>query len=134
MPITDAEWGGIADLAERVAVQTAGTKLSYFVTGTVVRSDQDTMCVWLKEFGEQPIPIVGFKVEVTYYDETPAGTKAPSVGSDSPYKLTKKKAKVKTLVPDPGQLVLVVREMGETRIPRCLGVILGTDWIIPEDE
>lgn len=116
--ISEREWAALYDFVEK-QISKRG---QYFVTGTVVKRDSDKGLIWLSELGDQPIPIVGFDLEVKYYDTDNAGI------------TTQKKAKVKTLVPQIGQSVLVARELGVDRIPRCLGVIQGTDWIIQTED
>lgn len=119
--ITEQEFGTIADMVERIISQQVGKKTDYFITATVIKVDKKLKNIYLAEFGEQAIPVISFDYEVTYYDETPTGTKA-------------KTANVNLKLPKVGQKVLVAREMGADRLPRCLGVILGTNWIFTEDD
>lgn len=125
MPVSREEWKSVREMVERVLSQRG----EYFVTGTVIRRDVNKKLVWIKELGDQPIPIIGFDHEVRYYDETPRGTTAPALGQDNPFKTTPKLAKITVLVPKIGETVVVAKEMGTTRIPRCLGVIQGRDWL-----
>jgi hypothetical protein len=85
---------------------------SEVVVGKVVKSNQKNMVVWLKEFGDQPIPCVGFAYEAIFYDETPLKTK-------------RKTANVRAKVPKKGDIVVVLRQLGERRLARCVGVILA---------
>lgn len=104
--LTQADWESI--------YQTINSALpTHEVTyGKVVKRDTKKKLVWLKEFGDQPIPLVGFKAEVTYYDTTPTGVK-------------KKVAKIEPEVPKVGELVVVLRQMGSRRLPKCVGVVLS---------
>lgn len=134
MPITEGEWTSIAGMVEKIIRRVIGTRADFFVTGKVLKIDENNKCIYMAEFGDQPIPIVSFDYEISYYDETPQGTVGVAVGAAQPYKVSKKKAKVITVMPQKGQTVLVAREMGTRRMPRCLGVIQGKNWIIPEVE
>lgn len=121
MPILEAEWTSIRSMIERVVADIAGRRDSYFITGKVIKRDEGKRLVWLKEFGDQPIPIVSFDYTVKYYDDTTTGTKV-------------KTAKAKVDVPKIGATVLVARELGSRRLPRCLGIIQGIDWLVAEVE
>jgi len=133
MPISEGEWNSIRNLVERVAADVSGNR-NFFTTGKVIKRDEDKMLVWIEEFGDQPIPLVFFDYEVKYYDETPNGTTVPSAGSSSPFQTNSKKAKVKVIVPKIGDTVLVARELGSRRLPRCLGKLQGKGWIVAESE
>ncbi len=80
--------------------------------GKVVKRDEKKKLVWLKEYGDQAIPIVGLRQKVTYYDTTPTGVK-------------KREAVVEPEVPKLGELVVVLRQMGSRRLPKCLGPVLS---------
>lgn len=131
--ITEPEWASIRTLIEIVAAEMSGNR-NFFTTGKVIKRDETKKLVWIEDFGDQPIPIIGFDHEIEYYDETPKGTIAVVAGGASPYKVVKKKVKVKTLVPKIGDTVVVARELGSRRLPRCLGVIQGKGWIVAESE
>jgi len=120
--IDEREFASIRAMVEKIVTQTAGRKSDYFITGKVLKRDVTNKCIYMAEFGDQPIPVVEHNYTVTYYDTNNLG------------KVVKKKAKIEVEVPKPGQLVLVAREMGQNRIPRCLGVIQGKKWILLEDE
>jgi len=128
--ISEPEWESIATLVNKLMRQ----KGEYFVTGKVIQRDEVKKLIWLKEFGDQAIPVVGFDYEVTYYDETPGGVVTTAVGANADFKTKAKKAKVKVMVPKIGQSVLVAREFGTRRLPRCLGVIQGTGWISASED
>lgn len=99
-----------------------GMKGEYFVTGIVIKRDEATKVVWLAEFGDQAIPLVALDYEVKYYDTDQLG------------KTTMKLAKVRPLLPKVGQTVVVARELGSRRLPRLIGVLLGTGWISTEED
>lgn len=133
MPISEPEWTSIRTMIEAVASDISGTR-NFFTTGKVIKRDVENMLVWLEEFGDQPIPLVLFDYEVKYYDETPNGTTAVAAGTDQPFNVKTRKVTATVLVPKIGDTVLVARELGSRRIPRCLGVIRGKGWIVPETE
>lgn len=121
MPISEPEWLSITKLAEKVAARVSGKKDDYFVTGKVLKVDEKNRCVYMREFGDQAIPIVGFDYEVKYYDDNGTSVSA-------------KKVIAKAVMPKRGDTVLVAREMGTNRLPRCLGVLQGKNWIVAEDD
>lgn len=139
MPIDREEWRSIRALVENLT----GGKGEYFVTGKVIKRDVKRKLVWLKEFGDQAIPLVAFDYEVRYYDDNSKGRQisVPIHVDEVPYsgtaivgvpnKNTPKTAKVTVMVPKVGETVLVARELGTSRIPRCLGVLMGRGWITP---
>jgi hypothetical protein len=115
--IDEREWAVIRRMVESVSGKISGRRQDFFITGTVVKSDLQNNLIWIKEFGDQPIPVVGFDYDVTYYDTDNTGV------------VRKKTARVKVHVPRRGETVLVARELGIQRLPRCLGVIQGQGWI-----
>lgn len=135
MPITEPEWNSIRSLIENVSADVSGAR-GFFTTGKVIKRDEGKKIVWLEEFGDQPIPLVAFTYNVKYYDETPGGTTVPSTGSPSPHTTRTKTVKAEIQVPKVGETVLVARELGTRRLPRCLGVILAKpgDWLVAEVE
>lgn len=106
MPLTDRDYDAIFEEIRR------GIPPHEVTYGVVVKRDTSKRLVWLKEYGDQPIPIVGLRQEVTYYDTTPTGVK-------------KKIALVEPVVPKVGELVVVLRQMGSRRLPKCLGPVLS---------
>jgi microcystin-dependent protein len=55
-----------------------------FITGEVIKRDELRKLVWIKELGDQPIPLVGLKGAVRVYDtDLPIGSMMP-FGSPSP--------------------------------------------------
>jgi hypothetical protein len=121
MPISEPEWNSIRELAERVSRSVSGRRSEFFQTGIVTKRDMKNRLIWLKGFGNDPIPIIDFEHEVKYYDTDENGDAIV------------RSAKVQTVVPRVGQAVLVAYEMGVSRNPRCLGVIQSTNWFQSED-
>lgn len=99
-----------------------GQKGEYFVTGKVIKRDVPNKLVWLAEFGDQPIPLVGYDYQINYYDTTSTGAVVP------------KKAIASPMLPKIGQTVVVARELGSRRLPRLLGVLQGINWISTEED
>lgn len=122
MPITDGEWVSIRTMIESIA----GKKGEYFVTGDVIKRDVDNKLVWLAEFGDQPIPIVAFDYKVKYYDST---ITVDFAGQTTGTQVTPKTVIAEVQVPQVGDTVIVARELGVNRLPRCLGVLKGKNWI-----
>lgn len=105
----------------------------YFVQGVVVKNDPIKKLVWLKEFGDQPIPCIAFDYQVKYYYEAPTGN-TTAVGAAVNKVTTSRKTKpytneVEILVPKVGETVLVAQHLGSRRLPKCLGVIQSTDYV-----
>lgn len=111
--ISEAEWDSIRELINRMG----SSRAEEFITGKVTKSDAQNNNIYMKEFGQQPIPVVGQDFEVWYYDTQTNG------------KVIKKKAKITRLIPLKGEIVVVAREMGTHRLPRCLGKLMGKNWI-----
>lgn len=122
-------------MIETVAADISGAR-NFFTTGKVIKRNVAKKLVWLEDFGDQPIPLVAFSYQVKYYDETPNNTNVPTVGSASPFTTRTKTVTAEVQVPKIGDTVLVARELGTRRLPRCLGVILAKpgDWLVAEVE
>jgi len=124
MAISDGEWESIRRLVDRL-----GSKRGeQIITGQVVKSDKNKDLVWLKEFGTQPIPMVAQEFEVWYYD-----TQYQLVGGVLKSTTVKKQCKVALKIPVPGNTVVVLREWGTSRLPRCLGRLWGSGWMTEAD-
>jgi hypothetical protein len=80
---------------------------SEIVYGKVVKRDESRKLVWLSEFGDQPIPLVGFNGTAKVYIQGVV-----------------KLLKIKHEVPKVGQTVVVLRQLGSRRLPKCVGVVL----------
>lgn len=126
MPISDGEWKSIRTLVDSLVSK----KGEYFVTGDVIKRDEDNKLVWIAEFGDQPIPLVAFDYRIKYYDADTL-TAVDFAGSTVTAKTTttRKYATSEVLVPEIGDTVIVARELGVNRIPRCLGILKGKNWI-----
>lgn len=123
--ITEPEWESIRTLIE----SKVGARGEYFVTGKVVKADPDNMLVWLHEFGDQPIPIFTFDYEVKYIDTQPSGRPLRRISTGQGHH-----KKVLPLCPLVGQTVIVARELGTRRLPRCLGVLHSHNFVPPVDD
>lgn len=111
MALTDADWNAIYQAIDRAIPP---SEVTY---GKVVKRDENKKLIWLAEFGDQPIPLVGMNGQVTIYDETPQGVR-------------KKTVKIQHEVPKVGELVVVLRQMGVRRLPKCVGVVLSKGFVI----
>lgn len=109
-------------MVEREVQRLIGRRMDYFIMTRVNKVDLDKNLIWTDEFVTTPIPMYAFQYEVIYYDSTFSG------------EVVKKFAKVRVLAPDVGDFVLVAREMGADRLPRCLGVLRSSDFLIDEDK
>lgn len=81
---------------------------SEVVYGKVIRRDEARKLIWMAEFGDQAIPLVGFEGLFKVYDN----------GSV-------KHVRIKHEVPKVGQTAVVLRQMGSRRLPKCVGIILS---------
>jgi len=107
MALTEADQNTIYQMIERAITA------SVIIYGKVIARDERKGLIKLKEFGDQWIPLVGFRGTVKYYDETATTTKVKTV-------------KVVPEVPKIGETVVVLRQFGSRRLPKCVGVILST--------
>jgi hypothetical protein len=130
MAIEEPEWESIRQFCVKIVEQTAGRAGDHFFTDKVIKNDTKKNLVWVKELGDTPIPLFSFDYQVKYYDESPRGT-GLSFGA---YKVYAKFAKVKVICPKVGEVVLIAREMGMNRLPRCLGVLRSTGFVTEEEE
>lgn len=119
MPITEGEWASISALIQRHVG--FGGKNHYF-TAEVIKTDPANKLIWVKELGSQAIPLVGLDYDVKYYDTDGTGA------------VTVRNARISPAVPSVGDPVFIVLELGSHSLPRCLGVIQGTNWRTREDE
>lgn len=106
MALSEADQNTVYKMIERAL---SGSEVTY---GKVVARDSRKGLIKLKEFGDQWIPLVGFRGTVKIYDETATGTKLKTV-------------KVIPEVPKIGETVVVLRQFGSRRLPKCVGVIFS---------
>lgn len=115
------DWREIENFVNKALAQTGEP----FSQGKVVKSDPVNKLVWLKEFGDQPIPLVSFDYQVKYSYVNADG--ATVIKKTRPYTRD-----VEILVPRVGDVVLIGRQMGSSRLPKCLGVVKSKNYIVPE--
>jgi hypothetical protein len=123
MALDSEDFASIANLVELEVGRLIGRRRDTFIVCAVKRRDQRKKLVWVREFGDQPIPLVGFRQIIEYYDESPRGT----VCSFMTYRKTG--ITMGMFVPEIDDLVLIVRDMGYDGHPYCLGVIESVDYI-----
>lgn len=129
MPLNEQEWASISVQIEQEIHRVVGRRRDYFITSVVIKRNETDNLVWVEEFGVTPIPMFCFDYEVIYYDTVAHG--GPPFDKN---RVDKKFAKVRPLVPKVGETVLIAREMGADRLPRCLGVLRSNNFILDEDE
>ena len=118
MALSNDDWREIQKVIDRRVTHVGEP----FVQGKVVKNDQVRKLVWLKEFGDTPIPLIGFNYQVKYRYKEPTGETT----------ITKTKAhspEVEILVPKVGEIVLVAQHFGSRRLPKCLGVVRGKRFV-----
>lgn len=113
MPLDDRDWRRVQKLIDDFA----RTVPEYFSQGEVVSVDKSRKVVFLKEFGDQPIPIFSFQFDVNYLD----------TGKNQHTKLRHTIATPR--LPKKGDIVLVARQMGSRRLPKCIGVLQSHDFV-----
>lgn len=109
----EQDFNSVSALVEKLI----GQKGEYVITGRVIKRDEIRKLVWIAEFGDQAIPLIGFDYTVKYYDTDENGV------------VNQKNAKIEIKVPKLGQTVVVLRELGTRRLPRCVGVLTGQEWM-----
>lgn len=120
--ISEQEWNSIRSVAEKISAEVSGRRVEFFQTGRVIKRDERNRLVWIQGMGDVAIPIVSFEFDVRYYE------------TDAHGNAIVRKARALLDVPKVGQTVLVAFELGISRLPRCLGVILGKNWLEAEDD
>ena len=123
MPLTSEDFNSIARHVELEVGRLMGRKRDWLFMAEVTKRDTENKLVWVKELGDQPIPLVGFDYEVTYYDESPRGTSGG--GSFHTYKKT---AKAEVQVPLKGEMILIIFELAYGARPRCFGVVQSKNF------
>jgi hypothetical protein len=116
--LDEADWESIYR-----AINSAVTP-SEIVYGRVIKRDTKRLLIWIKEFGDQPIPLVGFNGIVSHFDTIPEGNIVDE-GLDVDMKTVKKTQWIEHEVPRIGQTAVVLRQFGRRRLPKCIGIILS---------
>ena len=121
MPLTNADWAEIQKLVSRV-VSAGGEP---FVQCKVVGIDISRKVVFAKEFGDIPIPMVAHWYQVTYSSRDAAGRvvrlKTQPFSKD-----------VEIILPAIGDTILVAQHLGTRALPKCLGVIMSTNYTVED--
>jgi hypothetical protein len=78
----------------------------------------------MKEFGDTPIPVVAFNHESKTRDTVYNGTVNQAQIRKNPTTVA---------MPKKGDLVLVAQHFGTSRLPKCLGIIQGKNFIVTGD-
>jgi hypothetical protein len=117
MAISEQEWNSVRSVVEAVVRDLIGGRQSYFMTAPVIKRDTTNRLIWVKDLGDQPVPVVGFNYTVKYYDSDDNGTHPRT-------------AVAKPDVPKIGETVFIAFELGLQWLPRCLGVLQGNNWMV----
>jgi hypothetical protein len=111
MALNDSDWAQIYEALEN---SQRGSEISY---GKILAVDKTRLLIKVEDFGDQWIPLVGFRQTTKVYDDN--GTNV--------------KPKTYTSVIDPpkvGEIAVVLRQFGSRRLPKCVGVILSKGgWV-----
>jgi hypothetical protein len=70
MPISEEEFASIKTMIDAAIGEIGQT----FITGEVIKRDEVRKLVWIKELGDQPIPVVGFQRTVDVYSPSAASS------------------------------------------------------------
>jgi hypothetical protein len=119
--LEEQDWNSIRVAVERICANISGRRVEWFKTGKVIKRDERNRLIWIKGMGDVAIPIIAFDYDIRYYD------------TDENGETRVRKARATLAVPKLGQTVVVAFELGSTRIPRCLGVLQGKNWVETED-
>ena len=104
-------WAQVSELIARSSGNEEITR------GTVIKVDAVNRNVFVKEFGETAIPLVGFDIQVDFYDTTTTGVE-------------KKTSIARAAMPKVGDLVVIARQGGARRLPLCLGIVQGKNYMV----
>jgi hypothetical protein len=124
--LTEYDWAMIYKAIE------SRVQPSEIVYGEVIRRDIKHRLVWIDEFGDQPIPLVGFNYNVPVLDVEPLGS---IVDPDLDIQMIPRQRAFSgnVIVPQIGEVVLVLRQFGRNRLPHCIGTALSTVNYSPDD-
>jgi hypothetical protein len=70
MPLTENDFASIKTLIDSAVGEIGQT----FITGEVIKRDDQRKLIWIKELGDQPIPVVDFKNMVDVYSNVMPAT------------------------------------------------------------
>lgn len=124
--LTEDDWKSIYRAIEEAQ------RPSEIVYAIVTRRDEKLRLVWCDEFGDIPIPMVGFKANITAFDIVPYNhITDPDLDVEST--VEKKVFQIEYAVPALGDRIAVIHQFGRKRLPKCIGVFLSIDNYNPED-
>lgn len=129
MPLSKDDWREIQSFVTQIVAQHGEA----FIQSKVIKSDAVNKLVWIKELGDQPIPLLAFDYQVKYYYNEPFGN-TTTVGTAANARQRSRKTlaytkEVEVLVPRVGDIVLVALHYGSRRLPKCLGVIKSKNYV-----
>jgi len=121
MAISYREWDEIYAAIKKI-VGGAGEP---FRQVKVIRVDANNKLVWAAEFGDTPIPLFAHYYQVSYTYKDASGRTV--IGKTVPYSNN-----VEVLVPKVGDIILVAQHLGTQGLPKCLGVLISKNFVLPE--
>lgn len=119
--LSKTDWFNIDRRIENIVGKFSSPTLAQ---GIVIKADANKNLVWLKEFGDQPIPVYTFDYDIKYYDTQPTGVSGATVNT----RLVVKKAVVTPKCPKVGETVLILKQFGSRALPKCIGVLRSRDF------
>lgn len=123
MGLTNTDWFNIDRRIEDIVRKYSSPT---FAQGQVIKADPHKNLIWLKEFGDQPIPVFTFDYNIKYYDTQPTGN--VTAGQPVTTQLIPKQAVVTPKCPVVGDIVLIAKQYGSRSLPKCIGVLRSRDF------
>lgn len=108
-------WNALFDQIERSKT----AREIYFAK--VTKADKTRKLIWVQDFGDLPIPLIGHNFSFSHYDTQANGTlkKREDKTQTNPTYL------VEVVTPKVGQMAVILDPWGAKRYPVCIGVILS---------
>ncbi len=113
MPLDQRDWRRIQNLIDELA----RAQPDYFSQDKVISVDEHRHVVFVKSFGDQPIPLFAFEYDVNTLDTLKNG------------KTKMRHTVAKPRMPKKGDTVLIARHMGSRRLPKCIGILQSTHFV-----
>lgn len=124
--LTEADWNNIYKVIRSEITPTE------IIFGEVIKRDVKHRLVWVDELGDQPIPLVGFNNNVTVYDVEPFEN-IVDVDLDVQSSSRQRVFTSDVIVPQVGEVVMILRQFGQNRLPHCIGTALTEENYDPDN-
>lgn len=129
MALSKDDWREIQAFVTQIVSQHGQS----FIQAKVIKNDTKNKLIWVKELGDQPIPLLAFDYQVKYYYNEPFGN-TTAVGSGVNARMASRKTRahtkeVEVLTPRVGDIVFIALHYGARRLPKCLGVIQSKNYV-----